>query len=63
VAFADESVKLVAQHDPNYPGTHYLLAQTATRNGDAETAKRELALAKLGWQQADATSRQAMAVR
>ena len=54
---------LLAQHDPNYPGTHYLLAQIATRNGDAETARRELALAKQGWQQADATFRQAMSFR
>lgn len=61
--FADESVKLMAQHDPNYPGTHYALAQIATRNGDTTMAKRELALAKQGWQQADAAFRQAMALR
>jgi tetratricopeptide (TPR) repeat protein len=61
--FADESVKLMVEHDPNYPGTHYLLAQTATRNGDTETAKRELALAKQGWHQANANFRQAMALR
>lgn len=37
VAFADESVKLMAQHKPNYPGTHYSPAQIATCNGQTRT--------------------------
>jgi tetratricopeptide (TPR) repeat protein len=50
---ADESIRVLAEHDPNYPGTHYLLAQQAHRRGDAATAQRELTLARQGWQQAD----------
>ena len=61
--FADESVKLLVKHDPNYPGTHYLLAQMAIRNGDTEAAGRELTLAKQGWQQADENFRRAMSMR
>lgn len=52
------SVTLI--HDP---GTHYRLAQIATRNGDTAAATGELALAKQGWQQTDATFRKTIALR
>lgn len=51
--FAEESTKLLAKHDPNYPGTHFALARLATHKGDTETAKREQQLARQGWAKAD----------
>lgn len=62
-AFADESVKRLAEHDPNYPGTHYLLAQMARRHGDEATAKRELTLAQQGWAKADPSFKRGVALR
>ncbi|MBD2753411.1 tetratricopeptide repeat protein [Spirosoma validum] len=52
--FAEESAKVLAQHDPNYPGTHYALAHVAMLKGDAATAEREQKLARQGWSKADA---------
>lgn len=52
--FAEESAKLLAEHDPAYPGTHYALARLATQKGDAATAQREQQLARQGWSKADA---------
>ena len=52
--FAEESAKILAEHDPNYPGTHYALARVATLKGDAVTASREQQLARQGWSKADA---------
>lgn len=52
--FAEESAKTLAEHDPNYPGTHYVLARVATLKGDAITAGREHQLARQGWSKADA---------
>ena len=51
---AEESAKILAEHDPNYPGTHYALAHVATLKGDAATASREYQLARQGWSKADA---------
>ncbi|TAE28146.1 MAG: hypothetical protein EAZ91_15205 [Cytophagales bacterium] len=52
--FAEESTKLLAKHDPNYPGTHHALARLATHKGDIATAERENQLARQGWAKADA---------
>lgn len=52
--FAEESAKVLAEHDPNYPGTHYALAHVALLKGDATTAEREQKLARQGWSKADA---------
>ncbi|GAB2578386.1 tetratricopeptide repeat protein [Spirosoma areae] len=52
--FAEESTKLLAEHDPNYPGTHYALARIASLKGDAALAERERQLARQGWSKADA---------
>ena len=52
--FAEESAKTLAEHDPNYPGTHYVLARVATLKGDAATAEREQKMARQGWSKADA---------
>lgn len=52
--FAEESAKVLAQHDPAYPGAHYALAQVAALKGDAATAGREQKLARQGWSKADA---------
>lgn len=51
--FAEESAKILAEHDPNYPGTHYALARVAELKGDAATAERERKLARQGWSKAD----------
>lgn len=51
--FAEESAKILAEHDPNYPGTHYALARVAMLKGDAATADREQQLARQGWSKAD----------
>ncbi len=51
--FAEESTKLLAKHDPAYPGTHFALARLATQKGDAATAERENQLARQGWSKAD----------
>ncbi|WP_420149914.1 tetratricopeptide repeat protein [Spirosoma sp.] len=52
--FAEESAKILAEHDPNYPGTHYALARVAAMKGDATTAEQEQKLARKGWSKADA---------
>lgn len=52
--FAEESTKLLAKHDPAYPGTHFALARLATQKGDSATARREEELARQGWAKADA---------
>ncbi len=52
--FAEESAKILAEHDPNYPGTHYALASVAKLKGDAATAASEQQLARQGWSKADA---------
>lgn len=44
--FAEESTKLLAKHDPAYPGTHFALARLATQKGDAATTRREEELAR-----------------
>lgn len=54
VDFAEESTRLLAKHDPAYPGTHYALARLAAQKGDAATAQREQQLARQGWAKADA---------
>jgi len=51
--FAEESIKLLAEHDPAYPGTHYALAGLATLKGDAAATQREQQLARQGWSKAD----------
>lgn len=53
--FAEESAKILAEHDPNYPGTHYALARVAALKGDVATAEREQKLAQQGWSKADPT--------
>lgn len=52
--FAEESVKLLTEHDPAYPGTHFALARLADLKGDKTTAERERRLARQGWAKADA---------
>ncbi|GAB3554186.1 hypothetical protein GCM10027577_38670 [Spirosoma fluminis] len=51
--FAEESANVLAEHDPAYPGTHYVLARVASLKGDAATADREQKLARQGWAKAD----------
>jgi Tfp pilus assembly protein PilF len=51
--FAEESAKLLAEHDPNYPGTHIALARVAALKGDGITAEQERKLARQGWSKAD----------
>ncbi|WP_157579248.1 tetratricopeptide repeat protein [Spirosoma montaniterrae] len=51
---AEASTKLLAEHDPAYPGTHFALARLAAQKGDAATAQREQQLARQGWSKADA---------
>ncbi len=51
--FAEESINLLAKHDPSYPGTHFAIARLATLKGDAATAQREQQLARQGWSKAD----------
>lgn len=49
----EESAKLLAAHDPAYPGTHLALARLADGKGDRATAEREWFLAGQGWAKAD----------
>ncbi|WP_128543706.1 tetratricopeptide repeat protein [Larkinella soli] len=51
--FAEESAKLLAEHDPAYPGTHLALARIAEWKGDKAAADRERKLARQGWSKAD----------
>lgn len=51
--FAEESARILAKHDANYPGTHYALAQVAALKHDAVTDEREIQLARQGWSKAD----------
>lgn len=52
--FAEEATKVLAEHDPYYPGTHVALARIADLKGDKATADRERQLARKGWSKADA---------
>ncbi|KAA9356930.1 tetratricopeptide repeat protein [Larkinella humicola] len=52
--FAEEATKVLAEHDPYYPGTHFALARVAELKGDKATAERERQLARQGWSKADA---------
>ncbi|GAB3938246.1 tetratricopeptide repeat protein [Larkinella terrae] len=52
--FAEESTKVLAEHDPYYPGTHFVLARIADLKGDKATAEKECQLARKGWSKADA---------
>ncbi|MFC5408566.1 hypothetical protein ACFPMF_04560 [Larkinella bovis] len=52
--FAEEATKVLAAHDPYYPGTHFALARIAELKGDKPTAERERQLARQGWSKADA---------
>ncbi|GAB3901040.1 hypothetical protein GCM10028803_25020 [Larkinella knui] len=52
--FAEEATKVLAEHDPYYPGTHLALARIADLKGDKPTAERERQLARQGWSKADA---------
>ncbi|GAB3325307.1 hypothetical protein GCM10027299_23220 [Larkinella ripae] len=52
--FAEESTKVLAEHDPYYPGTHFALARIADLKGDKTTAERERERARQGWSKADA---------
>ncbi|MGV3556807.1 tetratricopeptide repeat protein [Larkinella arboricola] len=52
--FAEEAARVLAEHDPAYPGTHFALARIADRKGDKTTANREYQLARQGWSKADA---------
>ncbi|GAA4408921.1 hypothetical protein GCM10023187_31450 [Nibrella viscosa] len=51
--FAKEAVQVLADHDPAYPGTHYLQAKLAQLNGDRKTADQQRELAVKGWSKAD----------
>ncbi|MGA0555398.1 hypothetical protein ACO2Q8_02025 [Larkinella sp. VNQ87] len=51
--FAEEATKVLAEHDPYYPGTHFALARLADLKGDKATAERERQLARQGWAKAD----------
>ncbi|GAA4470951.1 hypothetical protein GCM10023189_60610 [Nibrella saemangeumensis] len=51
--FAKEAVGVLAEHDPAYPGTHYLQAKLAKLNGDQKTASQQRELAIKGWSKAD----------
>ncbi|GAB3271258.1 hypothetical protein GCM10027347_42420 [Larkinella harenae] len=51
--FAEESARVLAEHDPVYPGTHFALARIADLKGDKTTAERERQLARQGWAKAD----------
>lgn len=53
IDFADESAKVLAEHDAAYPGTHHVLAHVAELKGNAATAQRERQLARQGWSKAD----------
>lgn len=52
--FAEESARILAEHDPSYPGTHYALARIAAQKSDVALAGRERQLARQGWSKADA---------
>jgi tetratricopeptide (TPR) repeat protein len=51
--FAARMAQLMLEHDPNYAGTHYALGLVAQHDGNAETARRQFALAAKGWEGAD----------
>lgn len=53
LTFAEESAKLLAQHDRQYPGAHYAQAAIEEKKGHAAQAKRLYAAAAKGWAKAD----------
>ena len=52
-ALAARMAQLMLEHDPDYAGTHYALGLVAQHDGNADTARREFALAAKAWSNAD----------
>ncbi|MDH7460382.1 hypothetical protein QEG73_03800 [Chitinophagaceae bacterium 26-R-25] len=50
---AETSANNMIKHDPNYPGTYWLLAQIKNKQGDVVKANEYLAKAKTGYSKAD----------
>lgn len=53
LSFAEESARLLTEHDGQYPGSHYAQALVEEKKGNAAGAKKHYAEAVKGWTKAD----------